>query len=149
MKRLTALAAAGVILALLIARSDRRRLLTAVSGLAVTMLLLVWALGAAHVSLTLVSLLVFPFVLGIGIDASVYLLEHAEFRTNRQALIGQHLRPLLGSTLTTLLGFVSLVLVPFAPIRELGLAVSIGLGLALIVALLWVPLFAGDASPSD
>jgi predicted RND superfamily exporter protein len=144
---LSGLAAAGIGLTLLAARTRLRPALVALSAILLTLGFLWLALSALRVPLTLVTLLVFPFVLGIGVDASIYMCEHQEFSTDRVALLVKHIRPLLGSTMTTLLGFAALVVVPYAPVRQLGIATSTGLTLALIVALLWVPMFSPITRP--
>ncbi len=135
--RLSALSMLGVAIAIGVSGMSLRRKATALIAL-FTMLGLTWAaVSALGVPITLVTLLVFPFVLGIGIDATIYMLESFEHGT-KEAL-SEHLRPLLGSTLTTLMGFIALMIVDLEMIRDLGFLVACGLLLALFVALFVVP----------
>lgn len=143
--RLSLLALGGVGLAILLSGLSWRRRGVAMLSLLVLLALTTIVTGALQFPITLITLLVFPFVLGIGIDATIYLLEHHSFGENNVALLEEHLRPLLGSTVTTLMGFLALLVVPLTAIRELGILVASGLALALLVALLFVPLFGGPA----
>ncbi len=140
--QLTLLALLGVIAALLIARIGWREGLVAICSLLLVFTSLWFLLGLLHVRLTLVTVLVFPFVLGIGVDATVYLVSHSAYRRSPSELLGAHLRPLLASTLTTLAGFSALLAVPLAEIQALGIAVAAGLSLSLFFALVWVVAFA-------
>ncbi|MCC6810539.1 MAG: MMPL family transporter [Deltaproteobacteria bacterium] len=141
--QLTLLALLGVMAALVIARIGMREALIAICALLLVFTSLWFALGLLHVRLTLVTVLVFPFVLGIGVDATVYLVAHAAYRRSATELLGAHLRPLFASTLTTLAGFSALLAVPLSEIEALGVAVVVGLGLSLFFALVWVVAFAG------
>jgi predicted RND superfamily exporter protein len=140
--QLTLLALLGVIAALLIARIGWREGLVAICSLLLVFTSLWYLLGLLHVRLTLVTVLVFPFVLGIGVDATVYLVSHPAYRRSPSELLATHLRPLLASTLTTLAGFSALLAVPLAEIQALGIAVVAGLCLSLFFALVWVVAFA-------
>ncbi len=140
--KLTGLALFGALMAMLAARLPAARLLVAASSLLLTFVCLYGVLGWLGMPLTLVTLLVFPFVLGVGVDATVYLVVHEDFARDAASLLGGHLRPLLASTLTTLSGFLALLVVPLEDIRRLGLSVAIGLLLALAIALSWVVGFA-------
>lgn len=136
--QLTMLSLLGVLAALFLARIGWREGLVAICALLLVFSSLWYLLGLLHVPLTLVTVLVFPFVLGIGVDATVYLVSHPAYRRSPQELLGAHLRPLLASTLTTLAGFSALLVVPLQQIQALGLAVAVGLGLSLFFALVWV-----------
>lgn len=139
--QLTILALLGVLAALFIARIGWREGLVAIVALLLVFTSLWYVLGLLDLKLTLVTVLVFPFVLGIGVDATVYLVSHPAYRRSSHELLSLHMRPLLASTLTTLAGFSALLVVPLAQIQALGTAVASGLGLSLFFALVWVVAF--------
>lgn len=93
------------------------------------------------------SLLVFPVLIGTGIDFGIHMAAayHHARRSGRSVWDASHDagqsagRPLFIATVTTLVGMLLLVLAPNNLLRELGFAILIGLTLMLAVSLTALP----------
>jgi predicted RND superfamily exporter protein len=94
-----------------------------------------------------VSLLVFPVLIGTGIDFGIHMASsyHTARGRGRAPLDAAYAAgqgagvPLMVVTITTLVGMLFLVFAPNRLLAELGLAVTIGLGLLLVVSLTALP----------
>lgn len=105
------------------------------------------AFGLLGLRIQSASLLVFPVLIGTGIDFGIHMAAaYHEARRGgaNQAdscfAAGQHAgRPLLIATVTTLVDMLFLILAPNQLLRELGIAILIGLTMMLVVSLTALP----------
>ncbi len=105
------------------------------------------AFGLLGLRIQSASLLVFPVLIGTGIDFGIHMA--AAFHNARRDgadrfeasfAAGQHAgRPLLIATVTTLVDMLFLILAPNQLLRELGFAILLGLTLMLVVSLTALP----------
>ncbi|MGA7303795.1 MAG: outer membrane lipoprotein-sorting protein [Rhodothermales bacterium] len=144
--RTAAILALGVIFLLLLL--DFRRLSLAVMAMTTLGVGVVWMVGLMHLlgmQFNIVNTIAIPLILGIGIDDSVHIL-------NRYLEEGPgHLRVAYASTgkaviltsLTTMIAFGSLGFAVYRGLASLGLTLLIGVGTALVVTLLLLPVLVG------
>lgn len=105
------------------------------------------AFGLLGIPIHSVSLLVFPVLIGTGIDFGIHMaasyhgaraqgrkVADAAFESGQGAGV-----PLVVVTVTTLVGMLFLVLAPNKLLAELGLAITLGLSLLLLVSLTALP----------
>jgi len=109
---------------------DLRKPLLVVAAVGSLMLGLVWAAGAIAAvgqRLTLMNIIGFPILLGIGIDVVL----HLAHRLRAEVDVGRALRTVgvaaVISTLTTIASFVSLTMASSGGIRSIGRLVVVGL----------------------
>jgi predicted RND superfamily exporter protein len=89
------------------------------------------------------SITAIPLIIGIGIDNSIHLVRrYLESADNSILVIAKASgAALIQSNLTTIIGFGALMASSFAPLAEMGLVTSLGVGLALAGGLWIVPAF--------
>jgi predicted RND superfamily exporter protein len=105
------------------------------------------AFGLLGLRIQSASLLVFPVLIGTGIDFGIHMAaafhdarRHGEDRLQASFAAGQHAgRPLLIATVTTLVDMLFLILAPNQLLKELGFAILLGLTLMLVVSLTALP----------
>jgi predicted RND superfamily exporter protein len=105
------------------------------------------AFGLLGLRIQSASLLVFPVLIGTGIDFGIHMA--AAYHTARRGgegvaqasfAAGQHAgRPLLIATVTTLVDMLFLILAPNQLLRELGFAILLGLSMMMLVSLTALP----------
>ncbi len=93
-------------------------------------------MGYIGVDVTMVSMAVFPILIGLGINYSIQL--HSRFEEDLDVVVSirQVGKAVLISVLATLLGFVSLFYSPVPMIQDFGLMLAIGIIISFIGALL-------------
>ncbi|MGB0767793.1 MAG: MMPL family transporter [Phycisphaeraceae bacterium] len=96
--------------------------------------IVVMRLGSGHWNA--INLAAIPLILGIGVDASVLLIDAQRRRS--VALVRVRLRGVHLTIMTTLIGFGSLVMTSIPAVRELGAMVIAGLVAVLIVTWLFI-----------
>lgn len=105
------------------------------------------AFGLVGLPIHSVSLLVFPVLIGTGIDFGIHMASsyHAARRTGRDALASAYEAgqgagvPLVVVTITTVVGMAFLLWGPNRLLQELGVAIILGLTLLLVVSLTALP----------
>ncbi len=94
----------------------------------------------ASLDLNYINVLVFPVLIGIGVDNAVHLIIRArQDGLDVAGAITETGRALVLCSLTTMLGFLSLATCPHWGIRSLGIVVAIGMGFVMLVSVLFVP----------
>jgi predicted RND superfamily exporter protein len=114
-----------------------------IGGLAVTAGLLVVCGERLNMLNAAVALPVF----GLGVDYAIFLMdamrdaarEHPGDAPGRIAVIGMRMGTMIGDVLTTLAGAVAMLFASTPPIFSIGLALTAGIGGAMVVAWLMVP----------
>jgi len=88
---------------------------------------------------------VLPLVIGSGIDYAVYVVHrwHKEQHIVDKTIAGVA-GPVVVTTLTSMIGFGSLMIARNPGLRELGLAIAIGLGVCMVISLGFLPLLLGN-----
>ncbi len=90
--------------------------------------------------LNYINVLVFPVLIGIGVDNAVHLIIRArQDNLDVTGAVTETGRALVLCSLTTMLGFLSLTTCPHWGIRSLGIVVAIGMGFVMLVSVLFVP----------
>lgn len=105
------------------------------------------AFGLVGLPIHTVSLLVFPVLIGTGIDFGIHMASayHAARHTGKSALDAAYAAgqgagvPLVVVTITTLVGMAFLLFGPNRLLQELGIAIILGLSLLLVVSLTALP----------
>ncbi|MCZ0703876.1 putative RND superfamily exporter protein [Natronobacillus azotifigens] len=91
--------------------------------------------------LNILSIAGFPLLIGIGIDSSIHLLHRLQTRANKS--VGYVLmttgKAIILSTLTTSIGFGSLIFINHPGMAQLGITVSLGLLICLVITLTVLP----------
>ena len=87
------------------------------------------------------SITAIPLIIGIGIDNGIHLVRrYLENERNEILTIAKASgAALIQSNLTTVIGFGALMASSFAPLAEMGLVTSLGVALALVGGLLYIP----------
>jgi len=94
----------------------------------------------AALDLNYINVLVFPVLIGIGVDNAVHLIIRArQDNLDVAGAVTETGRALVLCSLTTMLGFLSLTTCPHWGIRSLGIVVAIGMGFVMLVSVLFVP----------
>lgn len=130
-------------LVLLIALLFFRKIFLSALSLLAAVVGLVWTLGLmklAGIELNLITVLVAPLVLGLGIDDALHVLNR--YRENPED-IAETVRTVSGAVLmttaTTMIGFGSLAFADIPSLRSLGITVSIGMACCAITSLVLLP----------
>jgi predicted RND superfamily exporter protein len=87
------------------------------------------------------SVTAIPLIIGIGIDNGIHLIRRYRESSGRNILEVAQLSgaALIQSNLTTMVGFGALTASSFGPLAEMGMVTVLGVGLALVAALVAVP----------
>jgi len=93
-------------------------------------------MGYVGVSITMVSMAVFPILIGLGIDYSIQFHNRFEEDGSAYTTIKQIGKAILIAVLATILGFVSLFASPVPMIQDFGLMLTIGVVISFIGGLL-------------
>jgi len=90
--------------------------------------------------LNYINVLVFPLLIGIGVDNAVHLIIRArQDGMDISGAVTETGRAMVLCSLTTMLGFLSLTTCPHWGIRSLGIVVAIGMGFVMLVSAIFVP----------
>ncbi|MCK4857840.1 MAG: MMPL family transporter, partial [candidate division Zixibacteria bacterium] len=136
-----AIALLAILLLLLV---DFRSLLTAITALLPLLLAVIWLfglMGALGIKVTIINVIGFPLLIGIGIDDGVHVIHR--YRVEGKARLSYAMssigKAILLTSITTMLGFGSLVSSDFRGYIGLGLVVTIGIGLCFITSVIVLP----------
>ena len=111
--------------------------------------------GFAGTTLTSMVMLSIMLVLAVGIADSIHILSaYLYFRNHEQdhttalkSAYGKAALPCLLTTVTTMVGLLALVLTPIKHIQVFGYTSALGIGLAFIISIYWLPLMIDLWSP--
>ncbi|MDP2624224.1 MAG: MMPL family transporter, partial [Actinomycetota bacterium] len=129
-----------------------RSLILVAAGMAVAMLSVIWTMGlliATGNTLHIMSSMIPIFLMPIAILDSVHVLSeffdrYPALRDRRAALravYGELFRPLTFTSLTTAVAFASLAIAPIPPVRVFGAFVAVGVFLAWLLTLVFIPAY--------
>jgi predicted exporter len=129
-----------------------RSLVTSVAVLATPLLVIamcLWLMALADIAVGPVNLIVFPLILGIGVDNCVYLAERHVQGQSLELSARYGGRAMLIASLTTMAGFGFLGLSRYPALSEMGMLTGLGLLVCLIGALTLVPALLALSAPRE
>ena len=129
-----------------------RRLLLVIGAMLVAMLSVIWTMGlliGTGFSLHVMSSMIPVFLMPIAILDSIHILSeffdqyprYQDRRATLRAVYKELFTPITYTTLTTAVAFGSLALAPIPPVQVFGLFVAIGVVLAWLLTMVFVPAF--------
>lgn len=133
-----ALSAVAILLLLLLDFRSLRRTLVAASPLAVGIALLLGAMRWLAVPFNFANFFAVPILIGSGVDNGVHLV-HAYTGQGDVVTVRGTYRAILLSSLTTILGFGTLFTARHVGLAGLGLLLTLGSAVLLVISLLFVP----------
>jgi predicted RND superfamily exporter protein len=140
---------ASVLVALVAMLLLFRRIRQVFAALSVVVFAAVWAVGVmagSGAEMSLIHTLLPPAIIVTGLGSAIHVIN--EFRLLSTAMskeeaavmaVGSMGGPCLLTALTTGIGFLAMLTAPVAPMRSLGLFISIGVFLSFLLAMLLVP----------
>jgi predicted RND superfamily exporter protein len=107
------------------------------------------ALIASGFTVHIMSSMIPIFLMPIAVVDSVHLLsefvdiypKHGDRKAAIKEVVGHLFAPMLYTSLTSAAGFLSLTLTPIPPVRVFGVFVALGIGLAFVLTILFVPAY--------
>ena len=129
-----------------------RRLLLVIGAMLVAMLSVIWTMGlliGTGFSLHVMSSMIPVFLMPIAILDSIHILSeffdqyphHQDRRATLRAVYKELFTPISYTTLTTAVAFGSLALAPIPPVQVFGIFVAIGVIIAWLLTMVFVPAF--------
>ena len=129
-----------------------RKLLMVVAAMLVAMLSVIWTMGlliGTGFTVHIMSSMIPVFLMPIAILDSVHILSeffdqyphHQDRRATLRAVYKEMFTPISYTTLTTAVAFASLALAPIPPVQVFGLFVAIGVIIAWLLSMVFVPAF--------
>jgi len=120
-------------------------MIVAMSTVTITM----GALIASGFTVHIMSSMIPIFLMPIAVVDSVHLLsefvdiypQHGDRKRAVREVVGHLFAPMLYTSLTSAAGFLSLMLTPIPPVRVFGGFVALGIGLAFVLTILFVPAY--------
>ncbi len=139
LRRALILSAALVgVLLMLQARSVRlavAALVPVCCGLAATIVLM----GVARIELNMLTLSVYPLIIGLGIDDGIHIVEQFRRGETREDILHRTGPALIATTATSVAAFACLGLAEFAGVQEMGFLAAAGLAVSMLAALHLLP----------
>jgi uncharacterized protein len=134
-------ALAAIVLVLLLGFRRVTEVLLVLVPLAAGVTLTLGAMGLFGVSLNPANIIALPLVVGVGVDYGVHVLHDYRSRLGSGAFaLGSAIgRGVLIKAVTTMLGFGTLLLARHQGMASLGLALTLGVTLCMVAALVWLP----------
>ncbi|KPJ60820.1 MAG: hypothetical protein AMJ46_05000 [Latescibacteria bacterium DG_63] len=135
------IALATILVLLLLDFRSPRAALVAVTPLLMSAVWLFGLMGLFGIKFTIVNVIGFPLLIGIGIDDGVHVLHRyrVEGRANLAYTVSSIGKAILLTSLTTMLGFGSLMSSDYRGYVGLGLIVTMGIGLCFITSVVVLP----------
>ncbi len=134
---------AALVIVLLISLFFFKRPLLSIVSAIPAVLGLIWTLGLmnlAGIELNLITMLVAPLIVGLGIDDALHVLNRQQEKPSSLVATLSAVSPaILMTTATTIIGFGSLALAELPSLQALGLTVSIGMLCCAATSLLLLP----------
>ena len=129
-----------------------RRLLLVIGAMLVAMLSVIWTMGlliGTGFSLHVMSSMIPVFLMPIAILDSIHILSeffdqyphHEDRRATLRAVYRDLFTPISYTTLSTAVAFASLALAPIPPVQVFGLFIAIGVVIAWLLTMVFVPAF--------
>ncbi len=129
-----------------------RRLLLVIGAMLVAMLSVIWTMGlliGTGFSLHVMSSMIPVFLMPIAILDSIHILSeffdqyphHEDRRATLRAVYRELFTPISYTTLSTAVAFASLALAPIPPVQVFGLFIAIGVVIAWLLTMVFVPAF--------
>jgi predicted RND superfamily exporter protein len=120
-------------------------MIVAMSTVTITM----GALIASGFTVHIMSSMIPIFLMPIAVVDSVHLLsefvdiypKHGDRKAAIKEVVGHLFAPMLYTSLTSAAGFLSLTLTPIPPVRVFGVFVALGIGLAFVLTILFIPAY--------
>lgn len=97
------------------------------------------ALGFAGVSLNIFNFVVFPILIGIGLDDGIHIFRRYQELPDIEKTLGLTGRSVLMTTLTTICGFGSLSLAEYHVLKGMGLMAVFGVGTCFVFSVVTLP----------
>ncbi len=106
---------------------------------------LMWMLGAMvllGIRINFVNAVIFPMIIGMGIDNSIHLMHRTREQGWRDPIQALNLtgRAMVMCSITTMLGFGSLVTARYPALSQMGWMTILGMGFCLITSLMLLPI---------
>jgi predicted RND superfamily exporter protein len=113
----------------------------AMTPLLVSAIWLLGTMGLFHIPLTIINVMGFPLILGIGIDDGVHIIHRyqIEGKGSLPYVLSSIGKAIFLTSLTTLLGFGSLIFSRYRGYVSLGEVLSIGIGFCFILSVTLLP----------
>jgi len=114
-----------------------------------TVIMTMGALIASGFTVHIMSSMIPIFLMPIAVVDSVHLLsefvdvypKHTDRKAAIKEVVGHLFAPMLYTSLTSAAGFLSLTMTPIPPVRVFGVFVAIGIALAFVLTILFVPAY--------
>jgi predicted RND superfamily exporter protein len=131
----------GVLLILIIQFRDIKGVIFCMTSLLMGVLWMVGCMGLFGIPMNFANIVVFPMVIGFGIDNNTHLYHRYKEKRGEgvSAMLSFTGRAVIISTLTSLVGFGSLMVSQYGGLKSIGVLAVIGLSLCLVTALFVLP----------
>ncbi len=131
----------GVLVILIIQFRDIKGVIFCMTSLLTGVLWMVGCMGLFGISMNFANIVVFPMVIGFGIDNNTHLYHRYKEKRHEgvSAMLSFTGRAVIISTLTSLVGFGSLMVSQYGGLKSIGVLAVIGLSLCLVTALFVLP----------
>jgi predicted RND superfamily exporter protein len=137
----TIIAALGVLLVLIVQFREVKGIVFCFISLGMGVLWMVGVMGIFNIPMNFANIIVFPMVIGFGIDNNTHL--YHRFKEKRHEGVAATFsftgRAVIISTLTSLAGFGSLIVSRYGGLKSIGILAVIGLTLCMFTALFVLP----------
>jgi predicted RND superfamily exporter protein len=137
----TIVSAVGVLIILIIQFREVTGIVFCMISLGMGVLWMVGCMGLFNIPMNFANIVVFPMVIGFGIDNNTHL--YHRFKETRHEGVAATFsftgRAVIISTLTSLAGFGSLIISRYGGLKSIGILAVIGLSLCLVTALFVLP----------
>lgn len=130
-----------IILILLISFRSIKMTLLALLPMMLGYVFMFGTLGWIQMPLTIVSVMMLPLIVGIGIDDGIHLIHRyqIEGKGSQPILIASTGKAIFLTTLTTMLGFGSLIFAKYQGFGQMGWVTLLGVGWCFIMSVLLIP----------
>ncbi len=131
----------AMVLVLLLDFGSIKHMLVALLPLAMGMIASLGIMALCGVALNPANMIAFPLILGVGADNGVHVMHdyRERNRTKRYALSYATGRGIMVAALTTILGFGTLMISSHRGLASLGLALTLGVTICMLTALVFLP----------
>jgi predicted RND superfamily exporter protein len=131
----------GVLIILIIQFRDIKGVMFCMVSLLMGVLWMVGCMGLFGIPMNFANIVVFPMVIGFGIDNNTHLYHRYKERRHEgvTAMLSFTGRAVIISTLTSLVGFGSLMVSQYGGLKSIGILAVIGLSFCVVTALFVLP----------
>lgn len=110
-------------------------LLPVLCGLSATVIVM----GVTGIELNMLTLSVYPLIIGLGIDDGIHIVEQFRRGAGRVAVLARTGPALFATTITSVVAFACLGLADFVGVRDMGVLAAAGLTVSMLAALHLLP----------